>query len=305
MNTKILDQLEFNKVKDQFTEYLQTEQAQAELRNLVPMTNPERIQNQFTEIQEMAEIFVEHHGFAIGSLRHISEPLRRLELDADLNIQELIAIKKVLQASADLGRFYADLENVELIALKRLFEKIEAFPSLQGSLQSINDGGFIEHFASPELQNIRRQLKSCDDAIRQTLQDILKKSGHMLAESLIASRNGRSVLTVTVLLELCMTSQALETQYISSHVPLSSLTKKLHNYVQTNATRWLVSCMNCLINSVHRLLQLPTTLGFWATWTSFEENISISMIKKRLFQRLVTTKHYNYLTFVTLFWPIL
>ena len=196
MNTKILDQLEFNKVKDQFTEYLQTEQAQAELRDLVPMTNPERIQNQFTEIQEMAEIFVEHHGFAIGSLRDISEPLRRLELDADLNIQELIAIKKVLQASADLGRFYADLENVELIALKRLFEKIEAFPSLQGSLQSINDGGFIEHFASPELQNIRRQLKSCDDAIRQTLQDILKKSGHMLAESLIASRNGRSVLPV-------------------------------------------------------------------------------------------------------------
>ena len=196
MNTKILDQLEFNKVKDQFTEYLQTEQAKAELRDLVPMTNPERIQNQFTEIQEMAEILVEHHGFAIGSLRDISEPLRRLELDADLNIQELIAIKKVLQASADLGRFYADLENVELVALKRLFEKIEAFPSLQGSLQSINDGGFIEHFASPELQNIRRQLKSCDDAIRQTLQDILKKSGHMLAESLIASRNGRSVLPV-------------------------------------------------------------------------------------------------------------
>ena len=196
MNTKILDQLEFNKVKDQFTEYLQTEQAQAELRDLVPMTNPERIQNQFTEIQEMSEIFVEHHGFAIGSLRDISEPLRRLELDADLNIQELIAIKKVLQASADLSRFYADLENVELIALKRLFEKIEAFPSLQGSLQSINDGGFIEHFASPELQNIRRQLKACDDAIRQTLQDILKKSGHMLAESLIASRNGRSVLPV-------------------------------------------------------------------------------------------------------------
>ena len=62
MNTKILDQLEFNKVKDQFTEYLQTEQAQVELRDLVPMTNSERIQNQFTEIQEMTEIFVEHHA---------------------------------------------------------------------------------------------------------------------------------------------------------------------------------------------------------------------------------------------------
>ena len=197
MNTKILDQLEFNKVKDQFTEYLQTEQAQAELRDLVPMTNPERIQNQFTEIQEMAEIFVEHHGFAIGSLRDILlSPLRRLELDADLNIQELIAIKKVLQASADLGRFTLTLKCRTYSPLNVFSQKIEAFPSLQGSLQSINDGGFIEHFASPELQNIRRQLKSCDDAIRQTLQDILKKSGHMLAESLIASRNGRSVLPV-------------------------------------------------------------------------------------------------------------
>ena len=108
--------------------------------------------------------------------------------------------------------------------------------------------------------------------------------------------------TVTVLLGLCMTSQALETQCISSHAPLYSLTKKLHNYVQTNAMRWPASCMNCLINSVHKLLLSPTTLGFWATWTSFEENTSISKIRRRLFQRLVTTKHSNCLTFVTLSW---
>ena len=108
--------------------------------------------------------------------------------------------------------------------------------------------------------------------------------------------------TVTVLLGLCMTSQALETQCISSHAPLSSWTKKLHNYVQTNATRWPASCMNCLINSVLKLPRLPTTLGFWATWTSFEENTSISKIRRRLFQRLVTTKHSNCLTFVTLSW---
>ena len=110
--------------------------------------------------------------------------------------------------------------------------------------------------------------------------------------------------TVTVLLGLCMTSQALETQYISSHAPLSSLTKKLHNYVQTNVMRWLVSCMNCLINSVRKLLLSLTTLGFWVTWTLFEENTSISKIRKRLFQRLVTTKHSNCLTFVTRSWSI-
>ena len=110
MNTKILDQLEFNKVKDQFTEYLQTEQAQAELRDLVPMTNPERIQNQFTEIQEMAEIFVEHHGFAIGSLRDISEPLRRLELDADLTSRSSLLSRRCCKLLLTLVAFTLTLK---------------------------------------------------------------------------------------------------------------------------------------------------------------------------------------------------
>ena len=196
MNTKILDQLEFNKVKDQFTEYLQTEQAQAELRDLVPMTNSERIQNQFTEIQEMAEIFVEHHGFAIGSLRDISEPLRRLELDADLSIQELIAIKKVLQASADLGRFYADLKmlssSLSNVFSKRLKPSQVYKVAFKVSMTVVSLSILLALSCRISVVN----SKYCDDAIRQTLQDILKKSGHMLAESLIASRNGRSVLPV-------------------------------------------------------------------------------------------------------------
>ncbi len=42
----------------------------------------------------MEQIFVEHHSFGIVSLSSISESLKRLELSADLNIQELLVIKK-------------------------------------------------------------------------------------------------------------------------------------------------------------------------------------------------------------------
>ncbi|MGT2907480.1 endonuclease MutS2 [Streptococcus dentiloxodontae] len=196
MNNKILEQLEFDKVKEQFEPYLQTEQGLAELEQLAPMTDKNKIQTQFAEIAEMAEIFVEKHGFAAGSLKDIKEPLRRLEFDADLNIPELLAVKKVLTVTAELTRFYDSLENVKLQSLKRLFEGLENFPKLQGSLQAVNDGGFIENFASPELENIRRQIKASDSQMRQVLQDILKKNADYLSESLIASRNGRSVLPV-------------------------------------------------------------------------------------------------------------
>ena len=196
MNNRILEQLEFDKVKQLFAGYLQTEQGQDELRKLAPMTDSDRISRSFAEMSDMEQIFVEQHSFGLGSLRDISESMRRLELDADVNVSEIIDIKKILQVSAEVKHFYNDLENVNLTALNTLFEKIELLPSLQGSLQAINDGGFIENFASHELDRIRRQINHDESRVRQVLQDILKKQADHLTETLIASRNGRAVLPV-------------------------------------------------------------------------------------------------------------
>ena len=196
MNNRILEQLEFDKVKQLFAGYLQTEQGQEELRQLSPMTESDRISRSFDEMSDMEQIFIEQHGFGLGSLRDISESMRRLELDADVNVSEIIDIKKILQVSAEVKHFYNDLENVNLTALNPLFEKIELLPSLKGSLQAINDGGFIENFASHELDRIRRQINHDESRVRQVLQDILKKQADHLTETLIASRNGRAVLPV-------------------------------------------------------------------------------------------------------------
>ncbi|MCB5066918.1 endonuclease MutS2 [Streptococcus mutans] len=196
MNTKILKALEFDKVKKQFAHFLQSEQGQMELNDLLPMTNQEKIERSFAEIADVAQIFQEYASFGFGHSQDISESLRRLELGADLNTQELLAVKRILQMSAELKDFYDNLENVDLQILDCLFEKIEMFPDLQGSLQAINDGGFIEDFASPELTKIRHHIHQNEQQIRQILQEMLKKQGDLLAENLIASRSGRSVLPV-------------------------------------------------------------------------------------------------------------
>ncbi|EMB58310.1 endonuclease MutS2 [Streptococcus mutans] len=196
MNTKILKALEFDKVKKQFTHFLQSEQGQMELNDLLPMTNQEKIERSFAEIADVAQIFQEYASFGFGHSQDISESLRRLELGANLNTQELLAVKRILQMSAELKDFYDNLENVDLQILDCLFEKIETFPDLQGSLQAINDGGFIEDFASPELTKIRHHIHQNEQQIRQILQEMLKKQGDLLAENLIASRSGRSVLPV-------------------------------------------------------------------------------------------------------------
>ena len=119
-------------------------------------------------------------------------------MGADLNIEEFLLLKRVLLASRELQKFYANLENVSLTELALWFEKLHDFPQLQGNLQAFNDAGFIENFASEELARIRRKIHDSESQVRDVLQDLLKQKAQMLTEGIVASRNGRQVLPVKI-----------------------------------------------------------------------------------------------------------
>lgn len=196
MNEKIIETLEFHKVRQTLEPYVLTEQGLDEVRQLAPMNEVQRIQQAFDELSDMAQIFVENPYFSLSSTTNINPAMRRLELETDLNITELLAVKKVLEVSKTLLDFYGNLENVSLTQLDKLFEKIELFPQLQGSLQSINDAGFVEDFASDTLTRIRRKIREAEEQVRQVMQDLLKNKADMLSDAILASRNGRNVLPV-------------------------------------------------------------------------------------------------------------
>ncbi|RSI32444.1 endonuclease MutS2 [Streptococcus sanguinis] len=196
MNTKILETLEFSKIKELFAPYLLTEQGQLELGLLLPTSKMETVASAFLEMTDMQQIFVQHPHFSLAATQDITALTKRLELESDLNIEEFLALKRVLAVTQELKSFYEDLENVHLEKLDRLFENLAVFPKLQGSLQAVNDGGFIESFASESLSRIRRKIQENENQVREILQEILKNKGEMLADQVVASRNGRNVLPV-------------------------------------------------------------------------------------------------------------
>lgn len=196
MNTKILETLEFSKIKELFAPYLLTEQGQLELGLLLPTSKKETVASAFLEMTDMQQIFVQHPHFSLAATQDITALTKRLELESDLNIEEFLALKRVLAVTQELESFYEDLENVHLEKLDRLFENLAVFPKLQGSLQAVNDGGFIESFASESLSRIRRKIQENENQVREILQEILKNKGEMLADQVVASRNGRNVLPV-------------------------------------------------------------------------------------------------------------
>ena len=196
MNTKILETLEFNKVKALFEPHLLTEQGIEQLKELAPTDKGDKMKQAFAEMKEMQELFVEHPHFSISATKDIAATCKRLEMGADLNIEEFLLLKRVIFASRELKNFYDNLENVRLDHLANWFEKLHDFPHLQGNLQAINEAGFIENFASEELARIRRKIHDSESQVRDVLQDLLKQKAQMLTEGIVASRNGRQVLPV-------------------------------------------------------------------------------------------------------------
>ena len=196
MNKKILDILEFDKVKQLFEPYLQTEQGEMELAFLTPTDKKETIETAFMELEDMEQILLEEPRFAVSTIQDVRPVAKRLEMEAALNIDELLALKAVLRVTHDLKDFYDNLENVRLERLHRLFDNLVDLPRLQGGLQAINEGGFVESFASEKLAKIRRRIQENEHQVREILQDLLKSKADMLADAVIASRNGRNVLPV-------------------------------------------------------------------------------------------------------------
>ena len=196
MNKKILETLEFNKVKALFESHLLTEQGLEQLKGLAPTDKGDKIRQAFAEMKEMQEFFVEHPHFSISATKDIAATSKRLEMGADLNIEEFLLLKRVIFASRELQNFYDNLENVRLDHLANWFKKLHDFPHLQGNLQAINEAGFIENFASEDLARIRRKIYDSESQVRDVLQDLLKQKAQMLTEGIIASRNGRQVLPV-------------------------------------------------------------------------------------------------------------
>ncbi len=196
MNKKILDILEFDKVKQLFEPYLQTEQGEMELAALTPTDKKESIETAFRELEDMEQILLEEPRFAVSTIQDVRPVAKRLEMEASLNIDELLALKAVLRVTHELKDFYDNLENVRLERLNRLFDNLVDLPRLQGGLQAINEGGFVESFASEKLAKIRRRIQENEHQVREILQDLLKSKADMLADVVIASRNGRNVLPV-------------------------------------------------------------------------------------------------------------
>ncbi|EOT44937.1 endonuclease MutS2 [Enterococcus columbae] len=200
MNKRILQTLEYEQVKAQLAAFIVTAQGNDILANLRPIDKVEKLKNWLAETQDAIKVLRLRGGIPIPQLANIAPHMKRIEIGADLNGIELAQVTKVLTTTQELVRFFADLADAD-IEFERLYhwsEQLQHLPEVTKELKrSIDEDGSILDEASEALKSIRLQIRKSEQAIRETLDSLIRgNNARYLSDTLVTMRNDRYVIPV-------------------------------------------------------------------------------------------------------------
>ena len=200
MNKRILQTLEYYKVKNALNQFLITAQGQQQLQKLLPSSQRQQVQDWLNETKDGMDVLRLDQEIPVAATQDIQQELRRLKIFATLNATEIYHISQVLQISQNIKKFMADFREagVDFRCLYTLADQLVALPQITERLvQSVDASGKILDSASPQLQQIRHTLQVTQQRIRERLEGYVRgSSSKYLSEPLITVREGHLVLPV-------------------------------------------------------------------------------------------------------------
>ncbi len=201
MNSKVLDTLEYQKIKDQLLPFLSTDQGRQVVKELLPSSDVNVVAKWLDQSADGATIMRLEGEIPIPKLDDISNIIKRLNIeDASLSGTELAAVTKLLRTTQAIYNFFESLKvnEVELRTLNQLVDRLSLQPEVtQQLVSSIAEDGRILDGASRELRSIRAQITRTQAEIRGIMNHFIKgASAKYLSEPIITIRDDRFVLPI-------------------------------------------------------------------------------------------------------------
>ncbi|WP_442760939.1 endonuclease MutS2 [Paucilactobacillus nenjiangensis] len=200
MNSKILEILEFDKVKAKALPYLVSAAGKRELDDLIPETELNKVELSIKETTDGVNIYRLTGGIVIPQLADISTQLKRLKMDAVLNGNELAQIAKILRTSMSVKDFFAKLreQDVDMHVIEHYVYDLVTIPTITKQLVTAIEGdGHITDEASTKLHGLRQRITQTEGAIRTKMEGFTRGSNaKYLSDTIVTMRNDRYVIPV-------------------------------------------------------------------------------------------------------------
>jgi DNA mismatch repair protein MutS2 len=198
METEAIRPLEFDKVRQQLAAHTAFRASETLALELEPSEDPPTVQFRQQETTEARALLDQQPQVGIGGARDVRPQAQTARVGGMLQPIEFLELRATLLSARNLR--------------KTILRLSEAFPRLAfiaGSLDDVppvideigrvfNDQGEVADSASPELANIRRELRIAHQRVMERLNHILTSSQYAkyLQEPLITQREGRYVVPV-------------------------------------------------------------------------------------------------------------
>ncbi|MBQ2956162.1 MAG: endonuclease MutS2 [Clostridia bacterium] len=198
MQERNLRVLEFTKIRAMLKELAVSELGKERIEALSPSSDPETVRKWQQETDEASIVVAYTGGNPIVYFTDVRAHLKRAAVGATLSQKALLEVAGVMSASrAVRSALVTDRENTPLIT-----EMAAGLATNRPLEEDIHDAILsedeISDHASPELYDIRRHIRQCNDRVREKLNSIIHNPNMQkyLQDSLITQRNGRYVIPV-------------------------------------------------------------------------------------------------------------
>ena len=172
--------------------------AKEQARALIPSVEPAEVRRRQEETTAAKTMMVVRGSPSFSGVKDVRPSLARADLGGALNTRELLDIARVLQCARLVRGYIAD-DTVGKTPIDHLFYALHANKFLEEKIStSISGEDEIADGASPELANIRRQMRAAAARARDSLQKIISSPGYAkaLQEPIITMRQDRYVVPV-------------------------------------------------------------------------------------------------------------
>ncbi len=200
MNTKVLYTMEYNKIIDKLKNFAISEMGKKLTEELVPSSNIDDIILWQKETSEAVSMILKKGSLPLGGLKNISACLKRVSVGGVLSIQELFYICDFLYVSRKVKNYAKNESKNDIFEiLEPQFELIETISELERDIsRCIISDMEVSDDASGALKDIRRNIKSSNDRIKEQLNGIIHSQTYknMLQDPVITIRNERYCVPV-------------------------------------------------------------------------------------------------------------
>lgn len=188
-------QIEFDKVKELWSELAITDWAKEKIRKAELCFSETELKKQLRDTTE-ARFLIEKLGTPpLQNVTEIKEVLLVAEKGDCLTPYQLERVEKVLVAIRRIKDYLARGKMYQN-SLAYYEENLDAISELGQEIGSKIRNGAVDDYASKELEQIRKQIAKCEEQMKQKAEQILRSNKECMADNYCTFRNGRICLPV-------------------------------------------------------------------------------------------------------------